>query len=103
MNKKWMKIPFARGKPWQRGTVGVLCIALITLSCVMLFVSCTNDDASDGSNAYWSCKQLLDTSGLELYPFDSFTDEEWRTTSYSYKLERRQIPEDFLSKMTTKA
>ena len=62
-----------------------------------------NDDAMLGdNNIFLSCEQLLDTTGLNLYPFVPFTDEEWRMMSYDYKLERRQIPADFLQEMTTK-
>ena len=73
---------------------------LITLLIVILFVSCTK--MSDGTNNYCSCEQLLDTTGLKLYPFVQFTDEEMSFTSSDYKLDRRQIPEDFLRKMTIK-
>ena len=73
---------------------------LIVILTVVLFVSCIK--MSDGVDSYCSCEQLLDTTGLKLYPFAPFTDEEWRLMSYDYKLERRQIPEDFLRGMTTK-
>ena len=67
---------------------------------VMALVSCTN--VSDGNNDYLSCEQLLDTTGLKLYPFVPFTDEEWISLPGEIKVERRQIPEDFLREMTTK-
>ena len=73
---------------------------LIVILTVVLFVSCIK--MSDGVDSYCSCEQLLDTTGLKLYPFAPFTDEEWRLMSYDYKLERRQIPEDFLRGMSTK-
>ena len=69
--------------------------------CVSLLVSCGKN--SNENNDYWSCEQLLDTDGLKLYSFVPFTDEELRTLPYfEGKLPRRQIPEDFLHKMTTK-
>ncbi len=74
---------------------------LISLLSVMLFASCANNEMSDENNVDISCDQF-DTSGLKLYPFVPFTDEEWRAMSYAYKMERRQIPEDFLREMTTK-
>jgi len=58
--------------------------------------------SNEYNDDYWSCEQLIDTYGLELYPFVPFTDEEWRAMSYDYKVERRQIPQDYLHKMTTK-
>jgi len=75
------------------------------LFAVILFVSCTNDNMymSDNDNDYWSKEQLLNTSGLGLYPFVPFTEAEMRTLPYDVKLERRQIPESFLRNMSTKA
>jgi len=75
---------------------------LIALYISILFVSCSSDLKTNESNVYWSREQLLDTMGLKLYPFIPFTDEEWRDSSYTYKLEQRQIPKDFLNKMTAK-
>lgn len=72
------------------------------LFAAILFVSCAND-MSDNDNDYWSSKQLLNTFGLELYQFVPFTETEMRTLPYDVKLERRQIPESFLRKMSTKA
>ena len=80
---------------------------------VLLLAACTNnmldnnnndveDEATGGNNIFLSCNQLLDVTGLELYPFVSFTDEEWKSMSYDYKLDMRQIPEDFLHRMSTK-
>jgi len=66
------------------------------------FCCCENEEYQMFVSDYWSCEQLLDTTGLKLYPFVPFTDDEWRQMSYDYKLERRQIPTDFLCKMTTK-
>ena len=82
----------------------------LLLLIAILFFSC-NNTISDENNGVFdvdnffliSCEQLLDTAGVKLYPFVPFTDEEMRAMSYDYKLERRQIPEDFLHKMTTKA
>jgi hypothetical protein len=54
-------------------------------------------------DVYGDCEQLLDTADLELYSFVPFTDEEMKTVDYSTQLERRQIPEDWLQKMSTKA
>jgi len=68
----------------------------------VLLAACTQDDLSGESNGYWNEEQMLDTSELNLYPFAPFTDEEWREMSYADKLERRQIPEDFLGGMSTK-
>jgi len=75
------------------------------LFAVILFVSCTNDNMymSDNDDDYWSKEQLLNTSGLGLYPFVPFTEAEMRTLPYDVKLERRQIPESFLRNMSTKA
>jgi len=50
-----------------------------------------------------NCPQFSEITNLELYPFVPFTDKEMRELPYKVKLERRQIPEDFLKKMTTKA
>ena len=77
-------------------------VSLLTLLMAILLVSCENNDANDLDNNYWSCEQLLDTTGLKLYPFVPFTDEESMFTNYGDKLDRRQIPEDFLQEMTTK-
>jgi hypothetical protein len=57
---------------------------------------------SDESNDYWDEEQMFSTVGLNLYSFTPFTDEEWRDMSFADKLERRQIPEDFLRRMSTK-
>ena len=73
---------------------------IISILIVISLVSCTKKP--DGNNDYLSCEQLLDTTGLKLYSFVPFTDEEMRLTSADYKLDRRQIPEDFLREMTTK-
>lgn len=67
-----------------------------------LFVSCSGDLMNNEKSDYWSSKQLLDTTGLKIYPFVPFTDEEWQETSNAYKLEHRQIPEDFLNNMNSK-
>jgi hypothetical protein len=79
----------------------------------MLYMSCDNnamnnhnDDSMYNDNEYaagLNCSQLQDTIGLDLYPFAPFTDEEMKTSAYSMRLERRQIPEDVLRGMTTKA
>jgi hypothetical protein len=71
----------------------------------MLYMSCNNVQMS-GDNEYVTgtdCEQLLNTAGLDLYPFVPFTDEEMKTLAYSVKLERRQIPENVLQEMTTGA
>jgi hypothetical protein len=74
----------------------------------MLYMSCINntlvfEDNVPDDNIYSGCEQLLDTTHLDLYPIIPFTDEEMKTLDYRIKLERRQIPEDVLQKMTTKA
>ena len=76
---------------------------------VVSFASCTKPEGNWcdcellGNNDYWNCEQLLDTVGLNLYSFVPFTDE-WGPgkTPYAELLESRQIPEDFMAKMTTK-
>ena len=73
----------------------------LSLFFLSLFVSCTNNEMNI-LNDYWNCDQMLNTTGLKLYQFTPFTDKEWREMSYDYKLERRQIPEGFLTAMTTK-
>jgi hypothetical protein len=49
------------------------------------------------------CRLLTDADDPGLYPFVPFTNEEWQNLNYRDKLERRQIPEDFLQKMKTEA
>ena len=83
---------------------------LLILLIVLLFASCANN--VDNTNAqfdeqykvsdFLTCEQLHDASGLKLYPFIPFTDEEMRLKSYEYKLERRQIPKSYMQGMTTK-
>jgi hypothetical protein len=73
----------------------------------VLFASCTGNTLDgntekDGS-VYSICDRLPDVSGLGLYPFIPFTTEEMQTVPYQTKLEQRQIPEDYLRKMTTEA
>jgi hypothetical protein len=81
---------------------------LLSLFILMLYMSCNNNVMNDrmfNGNEYavqLDCEQLTDATGLNLYPFASFTDEEAKTLPYSTKLERRQIPEDFLRGMTAK-
>ena len=75
---------------------------LIAVLIFLSFVSCSMNSMLDENNDCWNCEQLLNTTGLELYPFVPFTDEEMRLMSYDYKLDQRQIPEDFLREMTTK-
>ena len=70
---------------------------------VVDFCCCENDENHTSIADYWSCEQLLDTAGLKLYPFEPLTDEEWRQLNYASKLERRQIPADYISGMSTKA
>jgi len=48
-----------------------------------------------------SCVSFFDTTGLLQYHFSSFTPEQWKTMDYAEKLEYRQIPSDFLNKMST--
>jgi hypothetical protein len=48
------------------------------------------------------CERLTDATGLDLYPFAPFTDEEMKTLDYRVKLKRRQIPDDVLHGMTTR-
>jgi len=74
---------------------------LNVLLIVMLFVSCTKN--STQNDEYWRCEQLLDTTGLKLYPFEPFSDDFGPgKTPFVDLLEARQIPEDFLRGMTTK-
>lgn len=79
----------------------------------MSLFSCTNNDALNKSGEdnytpeaswdFWNCEQLLDTTGLKLYPFIPFTDEFGPGKSqFTELLAARQIPEDFLCKMSTK-
>jgi hypothetical protein len=81
---------------------------LLSLFILMLYMSCNNNVMNDrmfNGNEYAvqpDCEQLTDATGLELYPFAPFTDEEVKTLAYSVRLERRQIPEDFLHGMTAK-
>ena len=93
---------------------------LIILLIAMLFVACAKkppddnneclcceeafDKLNTGGYYFANCEEMLDTVGLglKLYSFVPFTDEEWKQTSYDYKLKRRQIPEEFLSEMTAK-
>lgn len=75
---------------------------------LLLFGSCIHpalDDAAatDDNSVFVACEQLMDTVGLGLYPFVPFTDEEMKTTAYQTRLEQRQIPEDRLQEMSTKA
>jgi hypothetical protein len=75
----------------------------------MPYMSCSNhvidNNLQNGNDdaAGLDCSQLQDTAGLYLYPFAPFTDEEMKTSAYSVKQERRQIPGDVLRGMTTKA
>jgi len=91
---------------------------LFMLLIALCIVSCHNnynpdeidDDISylnceqvyDNGNYFANCEEMIDTVGLKLYHFVHFTDEEWRSLPNNIKLERRQIPEDFLRGMTTK-
>lgn len=69
----------------------------------MSFSSCTKDDLSVVYNDYYeNYDELPEADGLKLYPFISFTEEEMRVMSYAAKLERRQIPIEFLQGMSTK-
>jgi len=77
---------------------------LFYLIIVVLFVSCANkinDEGISQLSLYTSFEQF-DGSGLNLYPFIPFSEKEWKEMSYAYKLEKRQIPEDFLRKMTAR-
>jgi len=76
---------------------------LIYIMIGIVFISCNNERGYEVDHNYLSCDQLLNTSGLKLYSFKPFTDSEWRSTSYEYKLGKRQIPQSFLNKMNTTA
>ena len=67
-----------------------------------MVAGCSNNSLSDDNTYFSNCKEMLNTVELNLYPFVQFTDEEMRMLPYNIKLERRQIPEDFLQRMTTK-
>jgi hypothetical protein len=49
---------------------------------------------------YLTCMNMPYNIELNLYPFVSLTDEEWKSPDYSEKLALRQIPADMLEKMT---
>ena len=86
---------------------------LLFLLIAVWFVSCSNEKEippEDDSchckqlpEEYLTCEQLLDTTGLKLYKFAPFTDE-WGPgkTPYLELVASRQIPEDFMAKMTSK-
>lgn len=64
---------------------------------IVVLTSChRNDDTDD------YCARLLDTSDMNLYKFDPFTESDWKAMPYSEKLEKRQVPNDVLSQMSTK-
>ena len=93
----------------------VFLVAMIVVSCSngnnpideddtneTIFLNC--EPVFDDGNYFTNYEEILDTTGLKLYPFVPFTEEEWKYSSYfDYKLPRRQIPEDFLRSMSTKA
>ena len=85
---------------------------------IILFVTCANNTPdeippneippdetcklSDLDSSFGICKQFLDTtSGLKLYRFAPYTDV--TTLNMRKKLEQRQIPENCLIEMSTKA
>jgi len=93
----------------------VFLVAMIVVSCSngnnpideddtneTIFLNC--EPVFDDGNYFTNYEEILDTTGLKLYPFIPFTDE-WGPgkTDYSELLEARQIPEDFMRGMTTKA
>ena len=78
---------------------------------VLLFVSCKKDikpeedcePVPDDGTVFVSCEQILNTCGLKLYTFAPFTDDFGPgKVPYNDLLAARQIPDDFLRKMTTK-
>ena len=77
-------------------------LTFFVLLIIILLASCNHNDTPDESIEYWNCEQLIDTTGLNLYPFEPLTK---LITGDTYKkiVEQRQIPEDFLHEMTTKA
>lgn len=81
-------------------TANFLKIKMFLLLLVVGAAGC--NETNEYKDDYWSCEQMIDTNGLQIYPFVPFTDEEWKAMSYAYKVEQRQIPKDFLLKMTTK-
>ena len=67
---------------------------------IFLF-SCTKEDMPQEEPKYFtSCEEMTDVTGLNLYPFEPLTEEEWLGDVLKQK---RQIPEDFLHGMSTKA
>jgi len=83
---------------------------LVLIWIAILFVACKKPENSnfmncdpvfDESNYFANCGEILDTTGLKLYQFVPFTDEEWWGLSFDEKLELRQIPEDFMRGMST--
>lgn len=76
----------------------------VLLFSMVLLISCTNNISDMNMIGFdMNCKLLTDATDLGLYPFVPFTREEWQRLSYRDKLERRQIPEDFMQNMTTEA
>lgn len=67
--------------------IRIIIISVITVSCGK------SDDES-------YCTRLLDTSNMNLYSFDPFTEDEWKMMPYSEKLEKRQVPDNILPQMS---
>jgi hypothetical protein len=79
---------------------------LLFFTVLILFTSCAQNAldrniTDNGNKKYLTCGQ--EAEDVNLYHFILFTDEEMRNLTYAEKLKRRQIPEDFLTKLTTEA
>lgn len=62
--------------------------------------NCNKDVEGDLEINSEFCKQMTDTTGLNLYYFTPFTEHEWKYESYDYKVQRRQLPEHVLKSLT---
>ncbi len=67
----------------------------------LIIFCCLSCKKNDIENIELGCVHEFDTKGLNLYTFTPFTDEQWKTSDYSEKMSQRQIPDEFLNKMTT--
>ena len=79
-----------------------LLVLLLSLIVVAL-VSCKHEDykclCCNLPYDYWSCEQLSDTTGLNLYPIEDILPN----IPWDELMESSQIPEEYLRGMTTKA
>ena len=74
-------------------------LILLTLFLFSLF-SCTKEETPPKGPTvpFASCEEMLDITGLNLYPFEPRMEEEY----FHSFVKKRQIPEDFLRGMSTK-